>query len=377
MIYVTQFDSDATKSFTQTAYQNIHALSLKNVNFELRPIGQVLNWADAPLWVQDARSYFSKTKSNLKSALIHTTLPDLLKAPYKSKNISVGYTAFETSLIPSWLAESISESYRGLIVPSEYNKTALLNSGVSIDIEVVHHALSPMWLQSYDAPLEKDPETYVFGYIGNWNPRKNPKKVLEAYIEAFPNAKESKTALLLKTYNAGDLETYIRSLNNGEPREDIWVYDEIWTEEQVLWAFNVMDCYVSAHKGEGFGLTLAQAAALGKPVIYTDYSAPTEWLSQDKGHFPVKCKLNSVRKEDVSILYQTMLDESLEWADIDEAHLTETLRHVAEIRVKEGFNPQELENFRQLMCFDTLGLNLISAMERIVKTPLERLTNDD
>jgi glycosyltransferase involved in cell wall biosynthesis len=216
----------------------------------------------------------------------------------------------------------------------------------------------------------------VFGYVGNWNPRKNPRAVLEAYIKAFPNGSNSNTALLLKTYNAGNLETYIRDLNNGELREDIWIYDDVWSEEQILWAFNLMDCYVSAHKGEGFGLTLAQAAALGKPVIYTDYSAPTEWLSREKGHYPVKCKVNSVRKEDVSVLYQTMLDESLEWADIDEDHLVETLRSVAESRVKIGFAPQDLESFRKLVDFNALGSNLIRSVESIVGTSLERLTNE-
>ena len=35
------------------------------------------------------------------------------------------------------------------------------------------------------------------------------------------------------------------------------------------------DCYVSLHRAEGFGLTLAEAMALGKPVIATGYSAAT------------------------------------------------------------------------------------------------------
>src|SRR5205085_1237900 len=32
-----------------------------------------------------------------------------------------------------------------------------------------------------------------------------------------------------------------------------------------------LDCYVSLHRSEGFGLTIAEAMALGTPVIATDY----------------------------------------------------------------------------------------------------------
>ena len=37
--------------------------------------------------------------------------------------------------------------------------------------------------------------------------------------------------------------------------------------------FAASDCYVSLHRAEGFGLTLAEAMALGKPVIATGYLA--------------------------------------------------------------------------------------------------------
>ena len=39
------------------------------------------------------------------------------------------------------------------------------------------------------------------------------------------------------------------------------------------------DCYVSLHRSEGFGLTLAEAMALGKPVIATGYSANLDFMN--------------------------------------------------------------------------------------------------
>ena len=39
------------------------------------------------------------------------------------------------------------------------------------------------------------------------------------------------------------------------------------------------DCYVSLHRAEGFGLTLAESMALGKPVIATGFSGNTDFMT--------------------------------------------------------------------------------------------------
>ena len=39
------------------------------------------------------------------------------------------------------------------------------------------------------------------------------------------------------------------------------------------------DCYVSLHRSEGFGLTLAESMALGTPVIATGYSGNTDFTT--------------------------------------------------------------------------------------------------
>jgi glycosyltransferase involved in cell wall biosynthesis len=40
-----------------------------------------------------------------------------------------------------------------------------------------------------------------------------------------------------------------------------------------------LDVYVSLHRSEGFGLTLAEAMAMGKPVIATKYSGNLEFMN--------------------------------------------------------------------------------------------------
>jgi glycosyltransferase involved in cell wall biosynthesis len=45
----------------------------------------------------------------------------------------------------------------------------------------------------------------------------------------------------------------------------------------------VTDCYVSLHRAEGLGLTIAEAMLLEKPVIATAYSGNMDFMDEDSG----------------------------------------------------------------------------------------------
>ena len=53
------------------------------------------------------------------------------------------------------------------------------------------------------------------------------------------------------------------------------------------------DCYVSLHRSEGFGLTLAECMALGKPVIGTAFSATTDFMTEENS-YPVPYEMTRV-----------------------------------------------------------------------------------
>ena len=44
------------------------------------------------------------------------------------------------------------------------------------------------------------------------------------------------------------------------------------------------DCYVSLHRAEGLGLTMAEAMMLGKPVIATGYSGNLDFMTDETAH---------------------------------------------------------------------------------------------
>ncbi len=85
---------------------------------------------------------------------------------------------------------------------------------------------------------------------------------------------------------------------------------------------DMADIYASPHASEGFGLTIAEAMALGKPVVATDFGGSTDFLDESCG-FPVRCTPWRLQADDGAYPRGTI------WARIDEDRLAEALMAVA------------------------------------------------
>ena len=367
MFYIAQIENELSKGYTQASLNYIKALQTQKVNFELLPLAHMVQWDQKPFWIKDSSYYFGKTQSSREVTLTHITPSDLLKVQYKGSKKSIGLTTFETTKLPAWIVGGLNSQYDGLIVPSLYNKESLLSSGIKIPVEVVEHAIGDWWLDLYE---EKSETPYVFGYVGGWNVRKNPELILDTFLDMFPKEQEE-YALFLKTFtdfrNADRIKTKISN------RSDIWFYNESWTEEQMAWGYSQIDCFVSAHKGEGFGLNIAQAQYLNKPVIFTNYSAPAEWLSQEH-NYPVDFLKETAEVN--SNLYQYFKTEDgskLHWASPDRIDLRSKMTLVAGTRPQKAMDEASLKSFRERFSWEKIGKDLVSAVESISGLTLERI----
>lgn len=108
--------------------------------------------------------------------------------------------------------------------------------------------------------------------------RKNPIGVIEAFKRAF--APGEGPILLIKSINGdrnlADLERLYHA--RGE-RSDIIIRDGYLTSTERDALNSACDCYVSLHRSEGFGLTIAEAMLLEKPAIATRYSGNLEFMT--------------------------------------------------------------------------------------------------
>ena len=81
------------------------------------------------------------------------------------------------------------------------------------------------------------------------------------------------------------------------------------------------DCYVSLHRSEGFGLTLAEAMAIGKPVISTGYSGNVDFMNEENS-FLVDYEICQVGPGN------EIYPADGTWADPNLEHAARLIRHV-------------------------------------------------
>ena len=122
--------------------------------------------------------------------------------------------------------------------------------------------------------------------------RKNPKASIRAFSKAFKNILNAK--LLFKTQKAKmfpaeaeELRMLAVDLGVGSRFQ---MLDTYIPEEDIYGLTAACDVYLSLHRGEGFGLGMAEAMSLGKPVVATNYSANTEF-TVDGCSIPVPYKM--------------------------------------------------------------------------------------
>ena len=109
--------------------------------------------------------------------------------------------------------------------------------------------------------------------------RKNPIGLIDAFTTAF--ARGEGPALVIKSINAGQRPAEAERLRLRAATEpDVMLMEDYLdaTERDAMVA--LCDVYVSLHRSEGLGLTMAEAMAWGKPVIATGYSGNLQFMTE-------------------------------------------------------------------------------------------------
>ncbi len=175
---------------------------------------------------------------------------------------------------------------------------------------------------------------FLFLYIFDFNSylaRKNPVAAVEAFQKAF-NPQDPSVFLVLKTMHAREKDPAwkeFKSLIDQDSR--IVLIDHTMDRGDVLALIKNCDAYLSLHRSEGFGRTLAEAMLLGKPVIASNYSGNADFMFEEYS-FPVTGKTKPVQPKEYPFIAK---DDEAVWFDPDTSHAAEQMRHA---KRKHGSN---------------------------------------
>lgn len=239
----------------------------------------------------------------------------------------VAYSVFEMDRVPA--------VWRAMLAPfdqvwtcTEFSRRAL--AGAHEAVRVIPHVVRRPRVTPGDAermhellgmePIPKRdlPEYWFYTVCDGRNRRKN----LPALVRAFGELRSQglKVRLAVKQYRdplpgLGDLDG-VRTL------------DQDLTEGQVAALHALCHCYVSPHRAEAWGLSLAEAMAFGNPVVATAHSGNTEYMDE-LNSLPVGFRLVEVTEEDAAASPGGILEPGMLWAEPDQVDLVRQMRRAA------------------------------------------------
>ena len=154
--------------------------------------------------------------------------------------------------------------------------------------------------------------------------RKNPLAVVRAFLTAFPEF-DRPVGLVMKATSAEGHFPAIKQEILAAAQADgrIVIVDTSLSRDDMLSLIAGIDCYVSLHRSEGFGLGMAEAMALEKPVIATDYSGNRDFVTESTG-YPIPFTLTPIRPGDYVHAGGQV------WADPDEDACAAAMRAVVD-----------------------------------------------
>ncbi|MFD2397770.1 FkbM family methyltransferase [Prauserella oleivorans] len=203
-----------------------------------------------------------------------------------------------------------------------------------------------------------EPVRFLFAFdFNSVAQRKNPWGTVTAFQRAFPGRDDVR--LVLKAIN-GDLHPHdaerLRVAVADDPR--IELIERYLSTEELAELYASSDCYVSLHRSEGFGLTVAEAMARGMPVISTAYSSTTEFLDESTG-WPIPYRLVPVGPG------CTPYHPDALWADPDLDAAADAMRQIAD-------DPAEAARRGLAARRHILGTRSMSAASAWLRSELER-----
>ncbi|MET1081390.1 MAG: glycosyltransferase family 4 protein [Pseudomonas sp.] len=197
---------------------------------------------------------------------------------------TIGYWYWEMPVFPEFLHfayDQVDEIW----VSTEYNRIAI-SQFTDKPVTVIPPAIEV----NIEKPLSREelhlPEsTFIFLHMSDalsMPERKNPSGVIQAFLQAFGSQPDLDVKLLIKLSNLEKQPKLAEEVYGAmEIDKRIQLIDGYLDRNTLNNLMNACNCYVSLHRAEGFGLPIAEAMYLSKPVIATPWSGNVDFMNPE------------------------------------------------------------------------------------------------
>ncbi|PTX97732.1 glycosyltransferase [Opitutus sp. ER46] len=242
---------------------------------------------------------------------------------FRAGKYNIGYFAWELPEFPdAWTASF--DYFDEIWCPSDFT-TAAVALKAPVPVLTMPHAIGfarpASSMAQLRAALGLPADTYLFLTLFDLNSyaaRKNPRAVISAFRESGLAGRGA--ALVIKVQNvAGNPADFAALQQSVHDLPGTVLLTETMSRADVYALEAACDCFVSLHRSEGFGLSVAESMFLGKPVISTDWSATAEFVTPENG-CPVRVRLVTLEQN------HGPYAKGSTWAEPDVTHAADHMR---------------------------------------------------
>ncbi|XP_020246975.1 LOW QUALITY PROTEIN: uncharacterized protein LOC109824738 [Asparagus officinalis] len=224
---------------------------------------------------------------------------------YQEPLFVVGRTMFETDRINPNHVERCNRMDK-IWVPSEFHVSMFVDNGV--DESKVAKLVQPVDVEFFDPSkyqafaLESikpvvgsrcgDNKDFVFLSVFKWEQRKGWDVLLKAFLSEFSRSDCVSLYLLVSAYHSdtkfgAKISNFVKQTGLVPPADGwagVHVINVHVAQSDLPRLYKAADAFVLPTRGEGWGRPIVEAMAMALPVIATNWSGPTEYLTEENGY---------------------------------------------------------------------------------------------
>ncbi|KDN56336.1 glycosyltransferase [Flavobacterium seoulense] len=280
-----------TSGISEAARANFSAL--KNKNFVLNQI----NYTEKKKQLLKQNIDITNNTTQKTINIYHININDIPcfllnnDIVYSANIYNIAYWAWEFDKLPEEFIVLL-RLFDEIWVPSNFCKNVFENYSLQPVIKIPHLIEATKIEDSNSKPKIALPGKFIFLSIFDslsTPERKNTDGLIKCFLETFSS--DSNAVLILKTVNLEkNKRLYKKLIDKTKGNKSIILINENYSKQELIQLIDYSHAYISLHRAEGFGLTMAEAMLRNKIVIGTGYSGNLEFMN-DKNSFLIQYEL--------------------------------------------------------------------------------------